>query len=80
MRSNTERPEALDAGTVRLVGTDEERIVTETSRLLDDEKAYADMANAVNPYGDGHAATRSVDAIAQLVGVGTRAPDFGTNN
>lgn len=76
MRTNTERPEALEAGTVRLVGTDEARIVDETSRLLDDSDAYDKMANAVNPYGDGKAAYRSVAAIAQLVGVGTRVDDF----
>jgi UDP-N-acetylglucosamine 2-epimerase (non-hydrolysing) len=76
MRSNTERPEALDAGTVRLVGTDESRIVNETARLLNDRDAYTEMANAVNPYGDGKAAFRSVAAIAQLVGVGARVADF----
>ncbi|WP_282826242.1 non-hydrolyzing UDP-N-acetylglucosamine 2-epimerase [Gulosibacter sediminis] len=76
MRENTERPEALEAGTVRLVGTGEERIVSETSRLLDDEAAYAEMANAVNPYGDGKAAARSVAAIAQLMKVGERLPDY----
>lgn len=77
MRSNTERPEALDAGTVRLVGTDEERVVAETSRLLDDAAAYANMANAVNPYGDGKAAERCVAAIAQLLNTGERLPDYG---
>ncbi|WP_404353170.1 non-hydrolyzing UDP-N-acetylglucosamine 2-epimerase [Phycicoccus jejuensis] len=77
MRENTERPEAVDAGTVRLIGTDEERIVAEVSRLVDDPAAYAEMANAVNPYGDGRAAERSVAAIAQLLGVGERLPDFG---
>lgn len=76
MRENTERPEALEAGTVRLVGTDEERIVSETSRLLDDEAAYVEMANAVNPYGDGKAAARSMAAIAQLMKVGERLPDY----
>ncbi|UQN16058.1 non-hydrolyzing UDP-N-acetylglucosamine 2-epimerase [Gulosibacter sp. ACHW.36C] len=76
MRKNTERPEALEAGTVRLVGTDEDRIVIETSQLLDDEIAYATMANAVNPYGDGVAANRAVAAIAELVGVGQRVADY----
>lgn len=76
MRENTERPEAVDAGTVRLIGTDEERIVTEVSDLLDDEQAYARMAHAVNPYGDGRAAERSVAAIEELLGVGSRLPDF----
>ena len=77
MRENTERPEAVEAGTVRLIGTDEERIVAEVSRLVDDATAYAAMANAVNPYGDGRAAERSVAAIAELLGVGRRLPDFG---
>jgi UDP-N-acetylglucosamine 2-epimerase (non-hydrolysing) len=77
MRENTERPEAVGAGTVRLIGTDEERVVAEVSHLLDDSDHYAAMANAVNPYGDGHAAERSVAAIAALVGSGERLPDFG---
>jgi UDP-N-acetylglucosamine 2-epimerase (non-hydrolysing) len=63
MRDTTERPEAVDAGTVLLVGTDEDRIVAETSRLLDDEAAYADMSRAHNPYGDGQAAERILTAI-----------------
>lgn len=79
MRENTERPEAVTAGTVRLVGTDEERIVQESTRLLDDESAYNEMANAVNPYGDGKAADRSVEAIAQMLGVGARIADFTPN-
>lgn len=77
MRNNTERPEAVDAGTVKLVGTDEDRLVDEVSRLITDPAAYASMANAVNPYGDGTAAARSVAAIAQLFGIGERLPDFG---
>lgn len=63
MRDTTERPEAIEAGTVRLVGTDEDLIVAETSRLLDDDKAYEAMSRAHNPYGDGLAAGRIVDAI-----------------
>ncbi|PID98503.1 MAG: UDP-N-acetylglucosamine 2-epimerase (non-hydrolyzing) [Actinomycetales bacterium] len=78
MRENTERPEAVTAGTVRLIGTDEDRIVDEVSTLIDDQKAYDLMANAVNPYGDGKAAQRSVAAIAELLGVGTRLPDFSS--
>jgi UDP-N-acetylglucosamine 2-epimerase (non-hydrolysing) len=78
MRDNTERPEAVDAGTVRLIGTDEQRIVDEVTRLLEDPDYYASMANAVNPYGDGRAAVRTVAAIAQLLGIGTRLPDFGS--
>ena len=76
MRENTERPEAVLAGTVKLVGTNRKRIVSETKLLLDDPFTYEAMARAVNPYGDGKAAERSVAAIAQLVGVGKRLPNF----
>jgi len=58
MRDVTERQEAVDAGVVKLVGTDVERIVSEAGRLLDDAAAYASMARGVNPFGDGHAAER----------------------
>ncbi|MFC3149128.1 non-hydrolyzing UDP-N-acetylglucosamine 2-epimerase [Piscinibacterium candidicorallinum] len=58
MRDTTERPEAVSAGTVRLVGTDRDRIVAETRNLLNDPAAYAAMAYAHNPYGDGHACQR----------------------
>lgn len=63
LRRVTERPEGVEAGTVRLVGTASDRIVTETRRLLDEPEEYARMAHAVNPYGDGHAAERIVKAI-----------------
>jgi len=63
MREVTERPEAVDAGTVILVGTDEEKIVRETEKLLDDEEHYQKMAHAHNPYGDGHAAERIIQQI-----------------
>lgn len=63
MRDTTERPEAVEAGTVRLVGTDDSLIVSEAARLLDDPEAYAAMSQANNPYGDGHAAARIVSAI-----------------
>jgi len=63
MREVTERPEGVEAGTVKLVGADPQRILTETRRLLDDPEAHAAMAQAVNPYGDGHAAERIVKAI-----------------
>lgn len=76
MRENTERPEAVGAGTVRLVGTDYDRIVEEVSALIDDEKHFASMANAVNPYGDGRAAARTVAAIEELFGLGKALPDF----
>ena len=61
MRDTTERPEALDAGTVKLVGTDYDKIVGEVSTLLDDETAYEKMSKAVNPYGDGLACERIVE-------------------
>lgn len=67
LRENTERPEAVDAGTVKLIGTATEKIISEVSRLLDDKKEYRDMANAVNPYGDGHSAGRSVDILNELL-------------
>ena len=76
LRENTERPEAVTAGTVKLIGTETADIVSNVAALLDDDVAYAAMANAVNPYGDGRAAERSVAAIAQLLGVGERLPDF----
>lgn len=63
MRDTTERPEAVDAGTVKLVGTDYGRIVGETSRLLDDSAVYNAMSHAVNPYGDGLACKRIVSAL-----------------
>ena len=64
MRNTTERPEAVDAGTVRLVGTDKTHIVEEVGRLLDDLTAYARMSEAHNPYGDGRACERITQAIA----------------
>lgn len=76
MRQNTERPEAVVAGTVKLVGTNRSLIVAEAKLLLDDDAAYHSMANAVNPYGDGKAAERAVAAIAELLEVGERLPDF----
>ena len=64
MRDTTERPEALDAGTVKLVGTDFDKIVNSVSELLDDEEAYLRMSQAVNPYGDGKACPRIVAHLA----------------
>lgn len=66
MRDTTERPEGVAAGTAKLIGTDEERIVSEVFTLLDDTAAYASMARAHNPFGDGHASER----IARLVANG----------
>lgn len=64
MRDTTERPEALDAGTVKLVGTDYDKIVNEVSSLLDSQELYEAMSKAVNPYGDGHACERIVKALS----------------
>ena len=63
LRDTTERPEAVEAGTVRLIGTDEKRVYKETIKLLHDQKAYDAMRHAINPYGDGKAAARICDAI-----------------
>lgn len=67
MRDTTERPEALESGTVHLVGTDYNKIVTEVSTLLDDPIAYDKMSKAVNPYGDGHACERIADYFANEI-------------
>lgn len=67
MRDTTERPEGVEAGTLRLVGTEEETIYREFSRLLEDPAAYAEMSHASNPYGDGHASERIADILAQYV-------------
>ena len=64
MRETTERPEGIEAGTARLVGTDAGRIVAEAGRLLDDAEAYAAMARAHNPFGDGRSAARIVELLA----------------
>ena len=63
LREVTERPEGVEAGTLKLVGTDTSNILREAQRLLDDPSAHAEMAKAVNPFGDGHAAERIVEAI-----------------
>ena len=76
MRETTERPEAVVAGTVKLVGTDEDRIVHEVSALLTDKSAYDAMAKAVNPYGDGLASDRCVQSIEHFFGHSTRPADF----
>jgi UDP-N-acetylglucosamine 2-epimerase (non-hydrolysing) len=62
-RNDTERPEAVEAGTALLIGTDRERIVSESLRLLDDETHYASMSRAHNPYGDGKATERIVHIL-----------------
>lgn len=65
MRELTERPEAIEAGTAKLVGTDSDRIFAETSTLLDDESEYEKMAKATNPFGDGRAASRIVNRLVE---------------
>jgi UDP-N-acetylglucosamine 2-epimerase (non-hydrolysing) len=76
MRDTTERPEAVRAGTVRLVGTDEDLIVDSVGRLLTDGGAYHAMAAAINPYGDGRAAERAVAALAHYSRLGPAAEEF----
>ncbi|MFB9164922.1 non-hydrolyzing UDP-N-acetylglucosamine 2-epimerase [Arthrobacter psychrochitiniphilus] len=76
MRENTERPEAVLAGTVKLIGTDEGAIISEVDRLMQDPTHYESMALATNPYGDGKAAARTVAAIERLLLHGARLPDF----
>jgi len=66
-RDTTERPEAVDAGTVRIVGTDQANIVMEATRLLDDTSAYAAMSRGTNPYGDGKAAQRIRDILVSSI-------------
>lgn len=63
LRETTERPEGVEAGVCKLVGTDRNKIVREATQLLDDETTYTKMAKAINPYGDGHAAERIIEAI-----------------
>ncbi|BAF61002.1 MAG: UDP-N-acetylglucosamine 2-epimerase (non-hydrolyzing) [Pelotomaculum sp.] len=75
LRNTTERPEAVEAGTVRLVGTGREEVAFETRRLLDDGELYRKMANAVNPYGDGRAAKRIVQAIRYWSGLSGERPE-----
>ncbi len=66
LREVTERPEGVEAGTVKLVGTDTDEIVKQTKQLLDDPSEYSRMAQAVNPYGDGHAAERIVQTLLEV--------------
>lgn len=74
LRGTTERPEAVEAGTVLLVGTEEERVYSEAKKLLTDEAAYARMAEARSPYGDGEAARRIVEAILYRYGKREKPP------
>jgi UDP-N-acetylglucosamine 2-epimerase (non-hydrolysing) len=76
LRDKTERPEAVEAGVVKVIGTDEERIVAEVARLLTDKDAYCAMQRPINPYGDGHAARRIRQALLHFFGLSDRLPDF----
>ena len=67
LRDTTERPEGVAAGTLKLVGTDPQAVKKQMSDLLNDPAKYAEMAQAQNPYGDGHAATRILDAITKTI-------------
>lgn len=80
LRESTERPEALEAGTAKLVGTCRPRIFAEVSELLDNQTAYAGMAEAVNPYGDGKAAIRSLLALDHMFGFGPKPQDFAPSS
>jgi UDP-N-acetylglucosamine 2-epimerase (non-hydrolysing) len=68
LRDVTERPEGVESGTLKLVGTETRFIVQEANRLLDDKSTYVKMAKAVNPYGDGHAAERIIQSLLSLNG------------
>ena len=74
LRRETERPEAVRAGTVKLAGVEEEAIFSLAARLLTNLTAYADMAHAVNPYGDGHACRRIADAVEWYFGLRPQPP------
>ncbi len=69
LRTETERPEAVTAGTVKVVGTDKDVIVKEAKRLLDDSYSYEKMSKATNPYGDGNSCDRIVEAIRYYFGL-----------
>lgn len=66
MRDTTERPEALEAGTVKLVGTNYEKIVSEISNLMENSEYYNSMSHAINPYGDGHASEKIVQFLMNI--------------
>ncbi len=76
LREKTERPEAVEAGVAKVIGTNEERIFAEVSRLLTDETSYKAMQKPINPYGDGKAAKRIKQAILHYFGLAERPEDF----
>lgn len=75
LRKETERPEAIEAGTVKLAGVETEDIIRLTRELLEDEEIYQSMAKAVNPYGDGNACCRIADAIEWHFGLREEKPE-----
>ena len=75
LRENTERPEAVEAGTVKLVGLAKEKIYQATKQLLTDQAAYNQMAKAVNPYGDGKASRRIVESLQHFWGWRAERPE-----
>ena len=76
LRNETERPEAVTAGTVKVCGVEREAIYSAAAELLDSHDSYLSMANAVNPYGDGNACKRIADAILWHFGMGKRPENF----
>ena len=79
LRRETERPEAVGAGTVKIAGVDEDVIFDMASELLDSKEAYNKMAQAANPYGDGNASLRIIDAILYKFGISDKRPDDYNN-
>ena len=77
LRTETERPEAVDAGTVKIAGVETETIVKMANELIRDESAYNKQSKAVNPYGDGNASQRTVQAILSYFNLGEKPKDFG---
>jgi UDP-N-acetylglucosamine 2-epimerase (non-hydrolysing)/UDP-GlcNAc:undecaprenyl-phosphate GlcNAc-1-phosphate transferase len=75
LRRETERPEAVAAGTVKIAGVEKDDIVKLAKELLDDEEAYNKMAHAANPYGDGEAPRRTVEAILYAFGLSDKKPE-----
>jgi UDP-N-acetylglucosamine 2-epimerase len=75
LREKTERPEAVQAGTVKLVGMEEKNVFESADELLSDKAVYKKMSRAINPYGDGHASERVVSAILHYFGAMDRKPE-----
>ena len=78
LRRETERPEAVEAGTVKIAGVQKENIIALAEELLESEEAYNKMAHAANPYGDGEASRRTVEAILYAFGMRDEKPDHFT--